>query len=681
MFKLQLVFLAAALLLCRAQADQTVWLDSLDLTHMTCACERPQTNRTVYGNTFRIGRKRFTRGVGTHAESWYALDTGGQAVSFQATVGLDDEELNRGKGSVIFRVYADTRLAADSGVMHARQPPATIKADLSGAQRVILHVSDAGDGDNHDHADWCNAFFKIRADATLRPVAGPLSKQTGILTPPPSPAPRINAPRVFGARPGSPILFTVAATGKPPLIYEAENLPEGLTLDRVTGIITGSVESCGTYLPALTVKNAVGQTSCVWKLEIGERLALTPPMGWNSWNRFADKVTDADIRRAAENMAESGLIRHGWSYINIDDFWQNSPGEKHDKTLMGPVRDADGRILPNQRFPDMNALCKYVHGLGLRIGLYSSPGPLTCGGCAGSWEHEKNDAETYAAWGFDYLKYDWCTYVRVAGGERLKHMMRPFIVMSEALRAQPRDILFSICQYGMANVPAWGRQAGGHCWRTTHDIIDTWESIIHIADAQDGLEIFAGPGGWNDPDMLVVGMVGWGDPHPTRLTPNEQYTHISLWCLLNAPLLLGCDLAQLDDFTLNLLSNDEVIAVNQDPLGRQASRVFRDDAVEIWAKPMQDGSIAAGIFNRSMLTAELTLDFNILDLTGPQHIRDLWRQKDLGTFTEKFTASIHGHDVRLIRISQQPAQKTSYRVHSAASNRYFAKSQGNAQSL
>lgn len=265
MFKLRLAFLAAAMLLCRAQADQTVWLDTLDLASMTCAYELPQTNRSVNGNAFRIARKRFARGVGTQAESWYALDADGQAIAFHAAVGLDDEVLNRGKGSVVFRVYADNRLVADSGVIRSRQPPATIKADLSGARRVILHVSDAGDGNDHDHADWCDAFFTVRDGATLRPVPGPLSEQTGILTPPPSPAPRINAPRVFGARPGSPILFAVPATGTPPLTYKADNLPDGVVLDRVTGIIRGSVKARGTYLPTLTVKNAVGETSWILK--------------------------------------------------------------------------------------------------------------------------------------------------------------------------------------------------------------------------------------------------------------------------------------------------------------------------------------------------------------------------------------------------------------------------------
>lgn len=642
--------LAALLSALALSAQDIVWLDTLDLARMTSSGERPQPNATVNGNPFRIARQRFQRGVGTHAESWFALDTHGGALAFEAAVGLDDEELNRGKGSVIFRVYADARLVADSGVMRARQPAKRLTADLTGASRVILHVSDAGDGDDFDHADWCDAFFTLKPGAVLTPVAEPLSPQLGILTPPPPPAPRINGPRVFGARPGNPVLFTVPATGAPPLAYGAENLPPGLSLDPRTGLLTGAVARPGTYPVTLTVSNALGTARRLWRLEIGDRLALTPPMGWNSWNALAHTVSDAAIRQAADAMARSGLIRHGWAYINIDDYWQTCPAEKDDPTLIGPARDPDGRILPNRRFPDMKALAAHVHGLGLKIGLYSSPGPLTCGGCVGSWQHETLDAQTYAEWGFDYLKYDWCSYAQLAQGERLKDLMRPFLLMDRALRAQPRDIVYSLCQYGMGHVSAWGARAGGHCWRTTPDITDTWESMIKIADAQDGLEPFAGPGQWNDPDMLVVGTVGWGNPHPTRLTPNEQYTHISLWCLLSAPLLIGCDMARLDPFTLGLLTNDEVLDVNQDPLGRQASRLLRTDALELWAKPMEDGSLAAGLFNRSMLPATLTADFAVLGLSGPQRVRDLWRQQDLGTFTGSFTADIPGRAVCLIRL-------------------------------
>jgi alpha-galactosidase len=642
---------AAALIAATAFGETKIWLADLDLANMTSAWEHPRAHAAVGGNPFKIARKTFERGVGTHAESWFALETGGQALAFEARVGVDDEELVRGKGSVVFRVYADTRVAADSGVMRAREPAKLLKADLAGARTVVLEVSDAGDGNAYDHADWCDAVFTVKDGATLKPLAHPPTEQMGILTPPPPAAPRINGARVFGVRPGSPVLFTVPATGKRPLSFAAEGLPRGLAIDRATGIITGTLDAPGTHVVTLKAENAHGQASRDWRLEAGDRIALTPPMGWNSWNCFAHTVSDADIRASAEALKRSGLIDHGWTYINIDDYWQTCPGEKNDASLIGPARDAAGRILPNKRFPDMKALCDYMHGLGLKIGIYSSPGPATCGGCVGSWQHEAQDAQTYAEWGFDYLKYDWCSYAQIAKDESLKERMLPYLLMGRALRHQKRDIVFSLCQYGMGHVSAWGDRAGGHCWRTTGDITDTWQSMTEIVQAQDGLEPFARPGNWNDPDMLVVGTVGWGSPRPTHLTPNEQYTHISLWCLLSAPLFIGCDLTRLDAFTLNLLTNAEVIEVNQDPLGQQAARVQRDDGQEIWAKKMSDGSTVAGLFNRSCMTRAVTLDCNVLNLTGPRQLRDLWRQKDLGTAEGTFTADIPGHGVLLLKLS------------------------------
>ena len=646
-----LAFLCTALsALLPAAGETTVWLDDLDLTDMTCGWEAPRAKRSVAGNPLTVDGKRFDRGVGTHAESWYVLEANGNALSFEASVGVDDEELIRGKGSVVFRVYADRKLVAQTKQVRATQPAKKIKADLTGAKLVILHVSDSGDGDAYDHADWCEAFFTVKDGATLKPAKSVLTEQTGILTPPPGPAPRINSARVFGVRPGSPVLYTIAATGLRPMAFSAKNLPQGLAVNRETGQITGSAAAPGTYRVTLIAENARGKYECGWRLEVGDRIALTPPMGWNSWNCFAHAVSDEKIRQAADALVKSDLINHGWTYINIDDFWQTKPGEKDDATLMGAARDGSGRILPNQRFPDMKALAAYVHGLGLKIGLYSSPGPTTCGGCVGSWQHEAQDAQTYAEWGFDYLKYDWCSYSQVSGAGSLKDLMRPYLLMTAALRAQKRDIVHSLCQYGMGSVSAWGDRSGGQCWRTTGDITDTWDSMSKIVDAQDGLELFTKPGNWNDPDMLIVGMVGWGNLHPTRLTPNEQVTHMSLWCLLSAPLLIGCDMTQLDAFTLSLLTNDEVIEVNQDPLGQQAARVLRSDNSEVWAKKMSDGSLAVGLVNRGFMTDKVAVDFQALGLSGQQRVRDLWRQKDEGSAADRYEAEVFGHGTKLIRL-------------------------------
>ncbi len=313
-------------------------------------------------------------------------------------------------------------------------------------------------------------------------------------------------------------------------------------------------------------------------------VAATPPMGWNSWNHFAEKIDDATVRAQADAMVSSGMRDAGYVYINIDDTWEAD-------------RDAKGVIQTNKKFPDMKALSEYVHGKGLKLGIYSSPGPLTCASYTASYQHEQQDAMRYADWGIDYLKYDWCSYERIAPKPSLEDLKKPYNIMRAALNKVDRDIVFSLCQYGMGNVWEWGGDVGGNCWRTTGDISDSWGSMSTIGFSQAGHEKYAKPGNWNDPDMLVVGLVGWGPSlHTSRLRPDEQYTHISLWCLLSAPLLIGCDLSKIDDFTMNLLTNDEVLAVDQDPLGKQAGRVTKENGKEVWAKQMEDGSTVVGLF-------------------------------------------------------------------------------------
>ena len=385
--------------------------------------------------------------------------------------------------------------------------------------------------------------------------------------------------------------------------------------------------------------NARGAAERALKIICGDTIALTPPMGWNSWNCFACDVTEANVRAAADAMVASGLINHGWTYINIDDCWEAG-------------RDADGKVLSNQKFPDMKALTDYVHSKGLKIGLYSSPGPQTCAGHEGSYKHEELDARRYGEWGFDYLKYDWCSYGGIVPNPDHAGYMKPYQIMRAALDKAPRDILFSLCQYGMGDVWEWGAEVGGNCWRTTGDITDTWSSMAGLGFGQAGHEKFAGPGHWNDPDMLVVGYVGWSaNVRPTHLTPSEQYTHISLWCLLCSPLLIGCDMTKLDDFTLNLLTNDEVLDVSQDPLGRQAARIAKTGPLEIWAKDLENGSKVVGLFNRGEAATSITVKWSGLGISGQQSVRDLWRQKNLGKFPDQFKTDVSRHGVVLVKIT------------------------------
>jgi alpha-galactosidase len=470
------------------------------------------------------------------------------------------------------------------------------------------------------------------------------------LTPKPPRTPLINGAKVFGVRPGAPFLFTIPVTGDRPISYTAKVLPKGLNLDSKTGIITGTVSKKGEYKVTLQAKNSLGKAKRDLRIVVGDKICLTPPMGWNSWNCWAGAVDDAKVRSSADAMAKSGLINHGWTYINIDDCWEIRPGTD-DPLLSGEPRDKDGKINCNKKFPDMAALCEYIHGLGLKTGIYSSPGPFTCAGFTASYQYEEQDAQRLAEWEFDYLKYDWCSYDNIAKDRSLAEMKKPYEVMRAALNKVNRDIVYSLCQYGMGDVPTWGAEVGGNCWRTTGDINDSWGSMAGIGFSQNRWKEFAGPGHWNDPDMLVVGKVGWGpNLHPTGLTPDEQYTHISLWCLLAAPLLIGCDLADMDEFTLGLLTNDEVIEVDQDPLGRAADRITQDGDTEVWAKEMEDGSKAAGLFNRGLFESEVEIAWSDLGVKGPQRVRDLWRQKDLDVFPDGFKTTVASHGVVLVRV-------------------------------
>jgi alpha-galactosidase len=490
-----------------------------------------------------------------------------------------------------------------------------------------------------------------------------------ILTPAPPETPRINGARVYGQRPGRPFLFTVPTTGVRPIEYSADGLPEGLSLDSQTGQIRGVAPPAGEYAVTLHAKNARGSDTKPLRIVIGDSIALTPPMGWNSWNCWAKAVDQDKVLRSARAMVESGLINHGWTYVNIDDAWQAKRGGDF------------GGIQPNDKFPDIAGLCDEIHRIGLKPGIYSTPWKTSYAGFvggssdqfAGTWDEKadvkagrnhgeypfaENDARQWAAWGFDYLKYDW-------NPNDVEHVKE----MADALRNSGRDLVYSLSNSAPFDHAAdWARLANS--WRTTGDIRDNWWSVSSIGFSQSRWVPYAGPGHWNDPDMLVVGYVGWGPRlHSTNLTPDEQYTHISLWSLLAAPLLLGNDLEQMDEFTLSLLTNDEVLAIDQDPLGREANRVAqhgptvtsqapgrpdrrnKQQQKQVWARDLADGSKAVGLFNLGTEPTKVTVEWSDLDIAGKQVVRDLWRQKDLGSFENQFSADVEPHGVVLIKIS------------------------------
>src|ERR1017187_9419476 len=352
--------------------------------------------------------------------------------------------------------------------------------------------------------------------------------------------------------------------------------------------------------------------------------AATPPMGWNSWNHFGDKVNDANVRATADAMVSSGMRDTGYIYVNVDDTWEGQ-------------RDAQGNIHPNSKFPDMKALADYVHSKGLKFGIYSSPGPKTCGEYEGSYGHEQQDADTYAKWGVDFLKYDLCSYESIMQMWDLDQPEKPLSVtqqekavammqqayekMHQALLNTHRPIVFSLCQYGIGSVWKWGSEVGGNLWRTTDDIRDNYRSMALIGFSQAGLEKYAGQGHWNDPDMLEIGNGG--------MSADEYRTQMSLWAILAAPLLAGNDLSKMDDTTKSILMNAEVIAVDQDATGVQG---FRLGPPQVWVRPLAGGAKALAIFNyvTDDVPQPVTVAFKDLGYTGPVHARDLWSHKDLG---------------------------------------------------
>ena len=354
-------------------------------------------------------------------------------------------------------------------------------------------------------------------------------------------------------------------------------------------------------------------------------LAKTPPMGWNSWNKFACNVSEQLIRETADAMVSSGMQAAGYQYVNIDDCWQVS-------------RDAQGTIVADPvRFPSgIKALADYVHSKGLKLGVYTDAGTFTCQKRPGSLGHEVQDAKTYATWGVDYVKVDWCH----AEGLDPKVQYAKF---RDALAQAGRPIVFSICNWGVQAPWTWG-PATGNLWRTTGDIKDTWDRMSVIGFSQNGLEKFAGPGHWNDPDMLEVGNGG--------MKPDEYRLHMTLWALLAAPLLAGNDLRNMTPETKQMLTNREVIAIDQDAKAVQGRRIWDEGPLEIWEKPLADGSHGVGLFNRGESELAITLDFKLLGVNGPANLRDLWRHQDLGSAQNSYTANVPKHGVVLLKVSK-----------------------------
>lgn len=491
-----------------------------------------------------------------------------------------------------------------------------------------------------------------------------------MLTPAPKPSPRINGPLVYGCRPGHPFLYRIPCQGERPISFSVKGLPEGLKLDASTGIISGTVPAKGNYELTIQAKNSKGKDERKFRIASGEKLALTPPMGYNHWYAHYDRITDKMMREAADVMISSGMADVGYNYVNIDDCWMNAP-KNNDPKRVGPLRDKDGNIISNSYFPDMKGLTDYVHSKGLKAGIYTSPGPLTCGGFTGAYQHEEQDARQFAAWGFDFLKYDWCSYDHIASGgspddkniplwdkntSKLEKLKYPYQMMGDILKRMDRDIVFNLCQYGMGDVWKWGGEVGGHCWRTSGDLGFELDRIFDVALKNSEHRENSKPGEWNDPDYIQIGYIGnannMGIPELTPMPANMQYAYMSLWSLMAAPLIYSGDMSKLDEFTLNVLCNPEVIEVNQDELGVCGMVIKKSESTFLMVKKLADGSKAVGLFNRGKDATEVEVNWSEIQVSGKQTVRDLWHQKDLGDFNQKFSASVPALGVVMVKIGR-----------------------------
>ncbi len=674
--------------------EKTIWLNEMDLTLFDLEIGQAMKNTTMMGSPIIISGVTYENGVGVTTPAKYLIELNGNGTHFYAEVGPcemkfpgrpdgpapgGDDKKPGGNGAapagtpgpgvprmsptMDFYVLGDKQVLWHSGTMKNGDKAKIADIDLIGVKKLALVVvSVNGRGPLGGMAAWVNGKITYSGDVTPKAVTNKTVSGNApkILTPAESELPKINYPKVIGATEGKPFIFAIPVTGKKPLQVTIDNLPKGLVLDSGTGIITGtSPAQKGTFILNVTVKNSLGEAKDKIELKVGDLLALTPPMGWNSWNAGGMSVDQVKIRAAADVIADK-LRGHGWAFVNIDDGWQ------------ADKRTDEGLLLTNHKFSDIKGMGDYIHSKGLRFGIYSSPGPRTCGQAIGSYQHENQDAATWGKWGVDYLKYDWCSYGSIVQDNSLDELQKPYKMMHEAIVKTNRDIVYSLCQYGMGDVWKWGPEVNGNLWRTTMDIQDNWKSILNTGFTQTNNADYAGPGHWNDPDMLVIGTVGWSrDTKPTKLSPDEQYSHFSLWSLLSSPLLIGCEMDKLDSFTLGLLTNDEVIGVNQDVLGHQAKLVKKGSDFQVWAKNLSDGSKVVGLFytgdtessatdpvkminwgdNKTEPAKLISIDFNLLGLTGKQQVRNLWSQQNIGTYDGHFETEVNFHGVGLIKLS------------------------------
>lgn len=682
-----------------APPANALFLDTLDLSTVTTEGRGIVPGKSAYRLPISLSDVMYAHGIGVQGDSEMTVDLKGVATRFEAMVGVDD--IVQENGSVDFTVRVDGRVTFHSGPMHGQEPAKPVSIDLTGAHRMTLSVvsvaptessakDNAAIGGNvvrivrrgggnpntrNDVADWAGALLRLMPGTDVRPATTTLPPMGQAPTyVPDSPAPEVHGPRVVGFSPGHPFAYAIPATGQAPLTFSATGLPPGITIDGKTGLLHGTAASAGKSSVTLTVRNAKGTTTSRLTLVCGDHAhALTPPMGWNAFGVYGDTVRDAQVRAAADYLISTGLAAHGYRYVCLGDAWQGT-------------RDDAGNLRPNRRFPDMRALADYVHSKGLQFGLYSAATPQTCSGYAGSAGHEAQDARTFAAWGIDYLTYDWCpdagadkpatesTGIGMAMGDSSLGVYAPqrlpsataaemepaFARMGDALDKSGRDIVFAASvqktqrYMSESDDPAnWAAKAGADTFTLSSGLFDSDKIIREYASDRARFSGRGGEGHWADLGLLMAGRIGFPKPHLTRLTPPEQMTQMTYWAMYASPLFVSCDLAHLNPNDLNhdtyaLLANDEVIAVDQDPVAHPVRVMGGDGTRTIWTRTLADGRVAVALFNGATISQNVRVRLANLGLTGSQPVRDLWRLRDLSPVSDTFETQVAAHGVAFV---------------------------------
>ena len=672
-----------------AGPDETFWLSSLDLTLAKQGFGKPQADRSVDGHPLTLSGRTIEHGFGTHSPGLLLVNLHGKAKRFLATVGIDDE-VGAGRGSAEFQVLGDGfKLLWRSGIMHPGEAPRAVDLDLTRVQQLALRVTDGGDGFEFDHADWADARFIANARPTAMPV--PAARDATIAPPPADEAPVIHPPFVVGVRTGTPLIWTVPVTGIRPLTFSVGHLPPGLHLNASTGTLTGTNERPGAYEIDVTVRNRAGKNRRTVHIVVGDRIALTPPMGWNSYDFYGDRVTEAETLANASYLAQK-MQPYGWDTVVVDYRWYD-PDTAHHPDNGSPGQDLSmdgfGRVLPAvSRFPSASngagfkVLADKIHAMGLRFGIHIMRGiprnaVKTNLPVQGSEFHAADAANTtdlcpwcpdmygvrgdtpagqayydslfrlYAEWGVDYVKMD---------DTSSPYHSKEIEAVHDAISKCGRSIVYSLSPGETPIESASHVASHTNLWRVSGDFWDNWNSLRHEFTLAERWQRFIGAGSWPDADMLPVGHLSQGGrpvgpDRKSNFTRPEQVTLLSLWALLPSPLMVGANLPDNDDWTLNLLTNSEVLAINQDASGAAAVRYSVEDDSEIWAKRLADGSLAVGLFNKFDLPQQVTATWSALGVIGRWKVRECWQRRDLGTKEVGMTMVVPGHGAVLLRLT------------------------------